>query len=40
MLPRQVGVGTDWFSITAGEGFAMALHRDGTLWAWGVNYDG
>lgn len=40
LLPRQVGISTDWLSITAGEGFALALQRDGTLWAWGVNYDG
>jgi alpha-tubulin suppressor-like RCC1 family protein len=35
LLPRQVGTGTDWLSVTAGEGFTLALQRDGTLWAWG-----
>ncbi|WP_223654297.1 RCC1-like domain-containing protein [Hymenobacter psoromatis] len=39
-LPGRVGTGLEWGSVTAGEGFALALQRDGSLWAWGTNSDG
>ena len=31
-----LGQGT-WKSVSAGAGFSVALHSDGTLWSWGVN---
>ncbi len=31
-----LGQGT-WKSVSAGDGFSVALHSDGTLWSWGVN---
>ena len=37
---NRVGTATDWVSITAGDGFSLALKEDGSLWAWGDNYYG
>jgi alpha-tubulin suppressor-like RCC1 family protein len=34
-----VGTATDWASITAGLYHTLAIKTDGTLWAWGANYN-
>ncbi|MBK8042926.1 MAG: hypothetical protein IPK21_09825 [Haliscomenobacter sp.] len=41
-IPVQVGMGTDWVAISARHqgGHALALKADGTLWAWGNNFQG
>ncbi len=36
----QVGTGSAWFDVTAGEDFVLALKTDGTLWSWGKNFNG
>jgi uncharacterized protein YjdB/alpha-tubulin suppressor-like RCC1 family protein len=33
-------VSTDWLDIKSGSTFTVALHAEGTLWAWGNNLDG
>ncbi|WP_208029780.1 RCC1 domain-containing protein [Rhabdothermincola sediminis] len=35
--PVQIGTGTDWASVTAGDSHTVAIRTDGTLWAWGRN---
>jgi alpha-tubulin suppressor-like RCC1 family protein len=39
-LPTQVGALTNWSSISAGNNHTAAIKTDGTLWAWGLNYQG
>lgn len=39
-VPTQVGVASDWESVTAGGNHALAIKTDGTLWAWGYNLAG
>jgi len=36
----QMGLLTDWEQIGAGQGFALAVKKDGTLWSWGNNDNG
>lgn len=38
--PKQVGVLSDWLSITGFYYTAAAIKRDGTLWSWGNNTTG
>jgi alpha-tubulin suppressor-like RCC1 family protein len=38
--PTQIGTGTTWSAIAAGEMHTIALRTDGTLWAWGWNNGG
>ena len=38
--PQRVGGDTNWQAIAAGEAHTVALHTDGTLWAWGRNDSG
>ncbi|MCT4581309.1 MAG: T9SS type A sorting domain-containing protein [Flavobacteriales bacterium] len=38
--PTQVGTDSTWNMVSAGSEFALALKNDGTLWAWGYNYNG
>jgi alpha-tubulin suppressor-like RCC1 family protein len=35
--PIQVGVATDWKSVTSGTNWACAVKTDHTLWCWGAN---
>jgi alpha-tubulin suppressor-like RCC1 family protein len=36
-LPTPVGELTDVISVESGNGFSLALRRDGTVWSWGWN---
>jgi len=38
--PRQVGALTNWKNIAGGNGNAIAVKTDGTLWSWGQNQYG
>jgi alpha-tubulin suppressor-like RCC1 family protein len=38
--PAQIGALTDWAQIAPGDGHALAVKTDGTLWAWGSNSSG
>jgi len=38
--PEQLGRDKDWANLCAGASHALALKRDGTLWAWGQNDHG
>jgi alpha-tubulin suppressor-like RCC1 family protein len=38
--PTQIGSNSDWFSIAEGESNTIAGKVNGTLWAWGYNYNG
>jgi len=38
--PVQIGALTDWASVSGGGSHSLAVKTDGTLWAWGSNYQG
>jgi alpha-tubulin suppressor-like RCC1 family protein len=38
--PGQVGTDTNWATMTTGWQHTEAIKTDGTLWAWGDNFDG
>ena len=38
--PVQIGADADWVMVSAGDFHSLALKSDGTLWAWGYNYQG
>lgn len=40
LVPRRIGTMNDWYQVTAGQYFTMALKVDGTLWGWGYNGQG
>jgi alpha-tubulin suppressor-like RCC1 family protein len=39
-FPKKVGTDNNWGSIAAGDAHTAALKSNGTLWAWGGNWDG
>lgn len=39
MRLRRIGKETNWVSVSAGEGFNLALKLDGTLWTWGESVE-
>ncbi len=39
-LPTQVGTSNDWVYVFAGIYHSFAIKSNGTLWAWGSNYQG
>lgn len=38
--PTPIGVGNSWQQITGGGAHTLALQADGSLWAWGYNFNG
>jgi RNA polymerase sigma factor (sigma-70 family) len=36
---RRIGNETDWVNIAAGDSHCLAIKSDGTLWAWGGNFN-
>jgi alpha-tubulin suppressor-like RCC1 family protein len=38
--PQRVGSANDWVAAAAGMYHVLALKANGTLWAWGYNFDG
>jgi len=38
--PVQIGSLTDWATVNCGQKHTLAIKTDGTLWAWGYNYQG
>jgi alpha-tubulin suppressor-like RCC1 family protein len=39
-IPAQVGVVTNWKTVSAQNGYSLGIRTDGTLWAWGYNAEG
>jgi alpha-tubulin suppressor-like RCC1 family protein len=39
-LPVQVGTASTWRAVATGYYHTVAVHTDGTLWAWGINTKG
>ncbi|MEZ0007492.1 putative delta-60 repeat protein [Flavobacterium sp. 28YEA47A] len=35
-IPTQVGTGTNWKAVSAGQDHCLAIKTDGTLWMWGL----
>ena len=38
--PKPILIGNDFKQVAAGQSFSAGIHRDGTLWTWGGNYEG
>jgi hypothetical protein len=38
--PTQVGTDIDWLRLSAGRWHTLAIKQDGSLWAWGRNFEG
>jgi RNA polymerase sigma factor (sigma-70 family) len=36
---RRIGHDTDWVDVAVGDSHCLAVKSDGTLWAWGANYN-
>jgi alpha-tubulin suppressor-like RCC1 family protein len=39
-LPTQTGQDAEWLSAEAGMRHTVAIKKDATLWAWGLNQNG
>lgn len=39
-VPTKIGNDSTWSAVSAGSEFVIALKNNGTLWAWGYNYNG
>jgi alpha-tubulin suppressor-like RCC1 family protein len=39
-VPLRLGGDYDWASVSGSANHSVALKKDGTLWAWGSNFDG
>lgn len=39
-VPQQVGTDTGWAGVAPGRVHCLGVRSDGTLWAWGANYEG
>lgn len=37
LVPTQIGAVTTWSKVDCGQGFAVAIRTDGTMWSWGSN---
>jgi len=40
LVPTRVGTDNNWLTVSAGWSYALAIKTDGSLWAWGNNYNG
>jgi alpha-tubulin suppressor-like RCC1 family protein len=40
LVPIRIGVASDWESISVGYNHSLALKTNGTMWAWGYNFNG
>ncbi|NBP56371.1 hypothetical protein EBU71_07535, partial [bacterium] len=40
LIPTQIGVDTNWKTVTAGYFHSVGLKTDGTLWSWGYGANG
>ena len=38
-IPQQVGTGTNWLEVAAGQGHTCGVQEDGALYCWGANND-
>jgi alpha-tubulin suppressor-like RCC1 family protein len=38
--PVQIGLGNDWYSVSAGKNHSIAIKNNSTIWAWGWNFRG
>jgi len=38
--PVRVGTDANWSKVAAGLSYSLAIRRDGTMWAWGLNHSG
>jgi alpha-tubulin suppressor-like RCC1 family protein len=38
-IPQQIGADKDWVKLITGTNESMAIKKDGSMWAWGMNYD-
>jgi RNA polymerase sigma factor (sigma-70 family) len=36
---RRIGTDTDWVSVAVGDSHCLAIKSDGSLWAWGANFE-
>ena len=37
---QTIAAGTNWKQVASGDGTTAAIKTDGTLWNWGINFDG
>tara|TARA_B100000809_G_scaffold9483_2_gene8983 strand:- start:4508 stop:6481 length:1974 start_codon:yes stop_codon:yes gene_type:complete len=39
-IPEQIGTGSNWINVDAGNSHTYAMKIDSTSWGWGFNFDG